>query len=144
MIEIDKEGSEFSQLETWIPVSKRINDFMTPTSTMQLFVSISDLAPNNNATEGGFDNFRVTEGPYLSVNDFEEEFSGLTAYPNPFSHLITIEGLEVGAVFILMDMKGAILFEGIATENQTHINTESLPNGIYILRSGNEVFKMVK
>lgn len=144
MIEIDKEGSEFDQLELWIPVSKRVTDFMTPTSTMQLFVSIADVEPTINATEGGFDNFRVTEGPYLSINEWDKKDNLVKAYPNPFSHSIQLEGLEVGSPYLLMDMKGAILKEGVASSGLTLINTELLPKGIYILKTRNEVFKMVK
>ncbi len=145
MIEIDKEGSEIDQVETWVPVSKRITDFMTPTSTMQLFVNISDLAPNNNATEGGFDNFRVTEGEYLSVeNQMLVDGSASYAYPNPFSNSIQLAGIELGTSFVLMDAKGAILVEGKVTSEQTKINTEHLPKGIYIIKTSDDVFKMVK
>jgi len=144
MVEIDKVGSEFSELEMWIPVSKRINDYMIPTTTMQLFINISDLAPNNNATEGGFDNFRVTEGPYLSVNEWEQEANSILVYPNPFTNSIILEGLETGAPFMIMDTKGSIVFEGIATANYTNINTVSLPSGMYLVKTNEKVIKIVK
>lgn len=142
MVEIDKEGSEFNQLETWVPVSKRIADYLTPTNTMQLFVNISDLAPKNNATEGGFDNFRVTEGAYLTVDT--EELKTLSVYPNPFSSFFTVEGVSASQLYQLTDMKGAVFLEGITQDSQTKINTAQLPNGMYLLRVGEEVVKLVK
>lgn len=142
MVEIDKEGSEFNQLETWVPVSKRIADYLTPTNTMQLFVNISDLAPKNNATEGGFDNFRVTEGAYLTIN--KEELTALTVYPNPFSSFFVVEGMGAAQFYQITDMKGAVLLDGVTQSSQTKINTGQLPSGMYLLRVGEEVVKLVK
>jgi hypothetical protein len=142
MVEIDKEGSESNQLETWVPVSKRIADYLTPTNTMQLFVNISDLAPKNNATEGGFDNFRVTDGAYLTLDNEEHEV--LTVYPNPFSSFFTLEGASASLRYQITDMKGAVLLKGATEDSPTKINADQLPNGIYLLRVGEEVVKLVK
>jgi hypothetical protein len=117
---------------------------MTPTATMQLFVSIADLEPNNHATEGGFDNFRVTEGPYLSVSNLTQEQISIFAYPNPFVNTIVLEGLEVGDAFVLLDMKGALLLEGKATTSYTTIDASALPSGMYFIKARGEVLKLVK
>lgn len=143
-VEIDAQGSDESLFEQWVPVSVKVNDFITPTSTMQLFISTSDFFSYSNITEAGFDNFRVSEGDILSIDEQKDELISHTVYPNPFNDKLTIEGEYEGDIF-LFDLNGKIMkVETSTSGNLTIINTDRLTNGIYVLQIGTEKYKVIK
>ncbi len=56
-------------------------------------------------------------------------------YPNPASNMVFVEFEEnVQANIVLTDLAGRTVFNGITNGTRTGIETESLPNGIYLMR----------
>lgn len=142
MVEIDKVGSNIQLVETWYPVTTRVSDFLDPTSTMQLFISISDLEPNSNATEGGFDNFSVNEGPFLNLS--ENKQVDWVIYPNPIDDFIYVHGITQNEQYFLYDSKGQIVKSDIINENDNKVNCTNLHQGIYLFQIGEDYFKIIK
>jgi choice-of-anchor B domain-containing protein len=143
-VTIDAQGSDVSEFDKWTPVSVKVNDFITPTSTMQLFISTSDFFSTANITEAGFDNLRVTEGSILDIDEEQVESNNIKIYPNPFKNTLTIEGEVSGEVF-LYDLNGKVIdVEISSTGNMTTVEAETLTKGIYILQIGNDKHKVVR
>ncbi len=136
---------------SWVPVSRRILDYLTPTSTMQLTVTISDKPGSGNPLEGGFDKFEITEGP-TSVADAGTEINP-AYYPNPFTDLLTIDLTELNELsdlrIIIYDITGREVYRNMLTPSRISINTENWSKGIYSVRINSEtgampVFRVVK
>lgn len=143
-VTIDAQESDESEFGQWIPVSIKVNDYITPTSTMQLFISTSDFFSTANITEAGFDNFRVTDGSILSIDEQKEAENQMTVYPNPFSDKITIEGALTDEI-TLFDLNGKMIDVAILTfANKTIVETRGLTKGMYVLHVGTERHKLVK
>ncbi|RYM34723.1 choice-of-anchor B family protein [Brumimicrobium glaciale] len=145
IIEIDKQGYEFSILGVWVPVFKKISDYLTPSSTMQIFVQTSNYELSNNITNAAFDNFYITDGSPLG-NELESiEKQLVSIYPNPFSDQITIEGIKENSTLRLFSIDGKKLnFEVDYTENSAEINSTNLSSGVYLLHVDGAVYTVVK
>lgn len=142
-VTIDAKGSDQSQFGEWIPVSIKVNDFITPTSTMQLFISTSDFFSTANITEAGFDNLRVTDGSILNIEE-EVDIDKMVVYPNPFNDRITIDG-KVSKNITLYDLNGKVIDVEISYSNgKSIVETDRLTKGIYILQVGTEKHKVIK
>jgi len=143
-VTIDKQGSDVTQFGQWIPISIKVDDFITPTSTMQLFISTSDFDVTPNVTEAGLDNFRVTDGDVLGVDEELDKANEMIVYPNPFNDKITIEG-DLSKKVVLFDLNGkAIDVKSTTSNNKISKETDRLTSGIYILQIGNDKHKVVK
>ena len=143
-VTIDAQGSDQSEFGQWIPISIKVDDYIAPTSTMQLFISTSDFFSTANITEAGFDNFRVTDGSILTIDDQQNEQNQLIVYPNPFIDKITLEGEFKGDI-TLYDLNGKKMNVVISTSaNNTIVETSGLTRGMYVLYVGTERYKLVK
>lgn len=132
--EVDLQGSNVEEFDKWIPVSIRMEDFMTPTSTMQLFISTSDFSATENITDAGLDNFRVSEGSILNQEAISKASEEFNVYPNPFKNSLQIIGEEVNTVY-LFDLNGKrIDVEVDFQDDKATVFTESLNKGIYIIQ----------
>jgi hypothetical protein len=65
-------------------------------------------------------------------------------YPNPASDMISITGLPAGAGIEITDMAGKVLLTRSTLNDPAKIDISSLPKGIYLLRSGLVVKKIVR
>lgn len=72
----------------------------------------------------------------------------LQLYPNPFSTGFTISGTQSGGLIHLFDVTGKEVLRKISDEQNTVLNTGSLPAGFYLLRysgkKGSSVVKVIK
>ena len=145
LVEIDKQGFDFPFLGEWIPISMKISDYITPTSTMQIFVQTSNYELTNNITNAAFDNFYITDGAPL-VNVLETVVKQVVkVYPNPFGNQITIEGTQKYSVIDLFTIEGKkIQMEVDYNENSVLINSTNLSSGVYLLHVDGEVYTVVK
>lgn len=130
---------------TWVPVSRRVSDFLTPTSGMQLIVTISDKPGTGNPLEGGFDYFRVTDGP-LGVPDPTLSSTFLT-YPNPVKDLLHIvNGIQSGEL-VITDITGREMFRQAAgIQSKITVDMTRWSPGVYFVtvNSDNGVIPAVK
>jgi hypothetical protein len=102
----------------WVPNSIRIIDFITPSATMQLIVTISDELATVNVTEGGIDNFSITDFSLVTIS--EESESTILIYPNPAHGSIYFSGVTEGQVTIT-DFSGRLVLES-TVQNEIDIS----------------------
>lgn len=77
----------------------------------------------------------------IGINGVEQKT--MSVYPNPTSGTISINNINSDEV-ILYDMTGRCVLKEKATSHSITLNLNSLPKGIYMLRSGAQVKKIVK
>jgi hypothetical protein len=112
------------------------------TNTMQIQIIISDLNPNVNITEGGFDHFTVTNQPTANVNILSKD--EWTIYPNPTSGSLFLKGDKSIGEWTIFGTNGQELFQGATQDSSLEVPVESLQSGMYFLRFQNEVRPWVK
>ncbi|MGM0479084.1 MAG: choice-of-anchor B family protein [Bacteroidota bacterium] len=148
-VTIDKQGSDENTFDQWIKINKRVTDFITPTSNMQLFVSTSDFSGTVNIVDAGFDHFFVSDGNVSSIAEEEGEKNQVSVFPNPFSNQMTVTGLtDVKRDAIrLIDMQGKqlpvdVVDKGAGTYQVTPEGY--LETGIYFIQTPHEQLKVIK
>jgi PKD repeat protein len=65
-----------------------------------------------------------------------EALLNVSIFPNPFTNVLTIEGLSATTNYVLTDVTGKVIVEG-TLENNT-ISTEKINSGVYVLILSNE------
>jgi choice-of-anchor B domain-containing protein len=112
------------------------------TNTMQLKVLISDISPNVNITEAGFDHFTVTNQPTanVAVNSLDK----WVLYPNPTNEMLFINGAKSIGEWTVFGMNGQVLVQGSTENSNMEVSVESLKSGMYFIRFQNEVRSWIK
>jgi choice-of-anchor B domain-containing protein len=139
VVTIDKQGSDPSTFHQWISVNKKISDYLTPTNTMQLFISTSDFFVTRNIVEAGFDNFYIFEEAELSVEN--EQLDVIDVFPNPFTSQLTISGGVEGESFQIVNSIGQCLVKKEIKSESMVISTANYTPGIYFIVFSNGVRK---
>lgn len=99
---IDQHYNGGLPMSQWNAISIEISPLITPTSTMQMLIILSDYVETENVTEGGIDNFSITNSSLVSIEeDAEVQNSLIKIYPNPFSNSVHIEGVTKGSLRII-------------------------------------------
>ncbi|MGK0420864.1 MAG: Zn-dependent metalloprotease [Polaribacter sp.] len=91
------------------------------------------------------DNFVVEESNVLSTT--ENEFKGLSVYPNPTSGIVHISGVEIeGASISIVETSGRVIKKNAATAtgNTVQVNIENLASGFYFIVIENGSKKSVR
>jgi len=83
----------------------------------------------------------VQTTPSNRIEDYSDYDAQLSVYPNPASTEITVGGHE--GLIEIFDMNGRLLLSKQEQNPISQINIESLSSGIYILKSGEQMMKMV-
>ncbi len=135
-------GAPVSSPMTFEYVSVPVSGLLPFTNSMQVKLTISDYAPNNNITEGGFDHFTVTNMPTATVP--AKELSTWDLYPNPSQDKLHIKGLNQIGNWCIFDVRGCVLLEGFTEESSMEIPVDYLINGVYFLRLKEQVRQWVK
>ncbi len=117
----------------WVARSYRIEDFITPTSTMRLIVYITDDNPGH-LVEGGFDLFSVVSSSTVGMDEASAEGS-FRLWPNPStgSFRIELEAGQEGSV-VLMDAAGRTVAGPLRSQGGAIEMELALPAGIYVAR----------
>lgn len=143
-VELDKQGSDNTILDTWVPVQFRISDYLIPTATMQLFVTTSDFSTSPNVTEAGFDHFRVSEGFFVSIDEEEALSKEIHVYPNPATEWLYIEGELIGERIRLLDFQGRVVTEWLADSDLMKLDLQPCVPGMYLIQVRDRSYKFVK
>jgi len=99
---------------------------------------LSNLSVSSNEWSGVEIPFSVTEG-----SNIDSISAGtITIYPNPATDNFRINGITTPTAFTLSDMTGKIVVKGTVAEGEG-VAIGHLSAGIYILRSGNAVSKLI-
>jgi choice-of-anchor B domain-containing protein len=125
---------------SWSPMSIRISELITPTSTMTVSFRISDYSPNVNITEAGVDYFFVTNSSVLNVNELSQ---AVYIYPNPARDHIIIESNQ-DETFKLIDLNGNVLIHGVTLDKKAYVDISKLAVGTYLLHSGSTSKLVIK
>ncbi|MBA3666023.1 MAG: T9SS type A sorting domain-containing protein, partial [Bacteroidetes bacterium] len=92
-------------------------------------------------------NFSVANNFCATVNVPENELMGLesvSVYPNPTPGIITVSTNERSANIELYNVNGALVYSVKCMNNKQEIDLSKFQNGIYFLRCGTSVKKIVK
>ncbi|MEN9399623.1 MAG: hypothetical protein RL632_724 [Bacteroidota bacterium] len=137
---VDMIGGEVNQ-PSWQFRGIRVSDFLPVSNSMQLIVRVSDYDPAVNITEAGFDRFFVSEGDVTGIVELKKQYS---VSPNPFNNTLIVDGLETEMDYVLLNALGAFIGKGVLGPNEAQIDTDYLQSGLYILRVGEEIFRVIK
>ena len=136
-------GSNEENRYQWNPFSIRLSDYISITSTMQVFFRISDLDPDINITEGGVDYFFISNSNTMNLD--EQIVQGQPqVYPNPFNDQLTLAGFEKGEFYRLLDLNGRVLVEGTVKSEKESISVQNCASGFFIVQVGERQFKVLK
>jgi hypothetical protein len=90
----------------------------------------------DNAAKIGFDNQAIEEG---------SETSTIELFPNPAKESTTVSGLTFGDNIEIYAITGALVYKGIAQQNQETISTSFFQSGLYVVSvAGKANLKLVK
>lgn len=131
------------QMDNWEHASIRISDYVTVTSTMQLLVMTSDFDPDWNVVEAGFDHFWISNSNTTSIESVQQDLP-VHIYPNPFTNSIQIETPQTGLTYSVTDLNGREITNGKLEEQVTEITLDKLATGVYLLKVGEKVERIVK
>lgn len=125
----------------WVPMSFRVADYITPTQDMQIVFRTGDFDPNPNVTEAGVDVFMITEQPVIGMEEQPE--AGWRIFPNPSRETVTVETV-VEQDYLLLAPDGSVAGKGRFNEGKNMLDIQHLASGIYVLRTGTRVARIVK
>jgi hypothetical protein len=118
---------------TWVNKTYKISDFVAPTSTMQVWMQISDAGPGGTIVEGGFDKFFVYDSTAGGVNNITLD-NNVEVYPNPSSGQFTISSLKVPVNEVnVYDVYGKLVLSKAVNKKQETVSLKTA-SGIYFLR----------
>ncbi|MDC3253195.1 T9SS type A sorting domain-containing protein, partial [Crocinitomicaceae bacterium] len=140
-VRIDVQTYDQSANSKWMKKTIRILDHIDLTSTMQFNFKIADFMPDVNITEAGVDHFFIVESDFVetvSITPLE-----VRVYPNPSESLMNIDGLTNATDFDLIAISGRIVKQGWVSPNDNTIAVTSIQNGVYFLRIGKQMQKIV-
>lgn len=138
-LKIDEVGPNISNTE-WQVVSKRVLDYLSPSSNMQLIVKVGDDFANGNITEGGFDFFTVTN---YSILELDEEKTMFAYYPNPVSDFLSIETDSETSIHVFA-INGSKVATYELLEGKHSIDISAFEAGVYFLKNGTSTYRIVK
>ncbi|WP_107037655.1 choice-of-anchor B family protein [Brumimicrobium mesophilum] len=142
---LDLQGYDFPTIATWIPIFRKLSDYITITSTMQIFIQTSNYEATNNITNAAFDNFYITDGSALNNIEESTVSQNVKVYPNPFQDQITIEGVNNSTSIEMYSIDGKRMKIQVGfNENSAKINSYFLSSGIYLIHVDREVYTVVK
>ncbi len=139
---IDKKGLG-NFYDEWVYKSLRVEDFIPVTSTMQIVVQTSDYEPNWNVVEAGFDRFFISES---NTTDIEvlNDIKTISLFPNPSFSIVTLKDGIVGESYSIIGLDGKIVISGEISSSDEKIDVQNLSTGMYVLKSGNQVLRLMK
>jgi FtsP/CotA-like multicopper oxidase with cupredoxin domain len=78
------------------------------------------------------------------VSVLETRNDQFKVYPNPFSNQLQFESDLIGEILFIYDLTGKIVFEKLIEMKYSTLDVSALHNGLYILRYGESLQKIVK
>ncbi|MDL2309059.1 T9SS type A sorting domain-containing protein [Bacteroidales bacterium OttesenSCG-928-B11] len=97
-------------------------------------------------SSGGFDlaGVAILNGWQPATSIKENTANVIQVYPNPCHDFITINNLKPNQMLSFYTILGVKLWETIATDGQLRIEVGDFPDGVYLLKVGNNSCKIVK
>jgi hypothetical protein len=100
-------------------------------------LSSLDSVPNIN-------NVYTFKNCFASIN--EEPVETFTIYPNPTSSFVnfTVQMQHVDAELVINDLNGKVVFKDVVKDNKYTLNTNILPQGIYVVTLRSDIYMVSK
>jgi len=77
------------------------------------------------------------QNPTLSINQTSESAFNISLYPNPSTTFLQISSTtQLNTIYSIVGLSGHIVTHGKITGSSTMLNIETLDNGVYFLRIG--------
>lgn len=93
---------------------------------------------------GGFDLTGVAVINQRAQSISMAEMADVKVYPNPCRDFVQLSGMPVGEEYRIYDLSGKSVVIGICPSNSFCISTQDLQKGVYVLKIGRVVKKLVK
>lgn len=122
-------------------LNEGINEISLSISMIPEFYVLENLYTINLPADILFDSFNIVYGKPLSVDDSEFPNAQTSIFPNPFANEIRLKNHK-GSISI-SDINGKIYYSNVSFLNDK-INTENWPLGVYMLKTGSKVQKIIK
>lgn len=122
----------------WAAKEIRVQDFMAPTSFMQVKVRAMDI-PQGHLSEGGFDNFYVRDTSWAAIDQLYA-MSPVTVFPVPFTNELNItlnneQKLSVEVLVELVELSsGKIVHRSLNVANELIKIQPIVAKGVYLVR----------
>lgn len=131
--------STFDDMFHWYYKSIPINGLVSNLQNVYFVIYVYDEADADNITEGGIDNFSVTNSNAMATSQIMT--NSWVVYPNPFTDELFVG--EVDAVDIkLVDIQGKEIT--VEWKKEGVINTTNVQAGVYLLYHQGMVTKVIK
>lgn len=131
------------QAMSWEYKSIALTGLLPFTNNMQLFVRTADYPSNPNITEAAFDHFSLSNQSILELQTTNYQ-NQLTPYPNPGQDQLFFGGLTQDTYVQVYQLDGKRCLSAMATPAQPVIDTNTLPNGSYLIEIAGQRFSWVK
>lgn len=104
--------------------------------------SIEDLGETVAINKISFSNVGKTESDNVATSQeiINDQSVSVSVYPNPVSDILHIEGMTEGQVIRLFNPEGRLVY----SDTKGTINLKDMSQGVYLLKVGNDVFRIVK
>jgi hypothetical protein len=86
----------------------------------------------------------IKTGTTNSIETLTESTSRINIFPNPNNGNITLQNHNELGLIMVYNNAGEFIYQQITKENNTKIDISSQPNGIYLIRIGNSLTKVIK
>src|SRR5690606_12296857 len=123
---------------TWSNLSNATTQQVSPTKTQHYIVTGTD----NNSCQST-QSVQVVVALCMGVDELKTENLTINVYPNPTNGEFTVESPD-NTHLIIMNATGQIVLEQTSTSNKTEISLGNFANGIYFVKAGSVVKKVVK
>ncbi len=127
----------------WEYKSFALNGLLPFTNTMQLFVRTADYPANPNITEAAFDHWSITNESTIGTTSLSVSQND-PLYPNPGHDVLFISPSKTEQVVRFVQLDGKIAHATMLAPQQTVIDTQLLPEGMYIVEIAAQRFSWVK
>lgn len=131
------------QAMSWEYKSIALTGLLPFSNNMQLFVRTADYPSNPNITEAAFDHFSLSNQSILELQTTNYQ-NQLTPYPNPGQDQLFFGGLTQDTYVQVYQLDGKRCLSAMATPAQPVIDTNTLPNGSYLIEIAGQRFSWVK
>ena len=82
--------------------------------------------------------------PIPAIYKPKPAMTGIKVYPNPANDILFIESPQKNSEVSLTDLTGKVIIYTILSEDKAQFNLNKVEPGIYLLRAGSEVTKILK